>query len=239
MFDLGTQEEKEEREKHKYQFEEYEELPEKELLSMEKEMLGIYISGHPLEKLRQEIEKQTNINTIEIEELLEQIENGEDTNYKDGQTVKYAGIISNIKKKYTKNNTLMAFVTIEDLYGTTEVIVFESCYQKSANYLMVDNVVLVTGRLSIREDTNISIVANDITELTKKDTVTLKLDITGLDEETKEKLRGAIRFFTGERNNLPVQIIDGEEIKPCGGIFSNRNTIQQFKDILGEDRVKI
>lgn len=133
----------------------------------------------------------------------------------------------------------MAFVTIEDLYGTTEVIVFESCYQKSTNYLMVDNVVLVTGRLSIREDTNISIVANDITELTKKEAVILKLDITGLDEDTKEKLRGALRFFTGDRNNLPVQIIDGEVVKPCGGIFSNRNTIQQFKDILGEERVKI
>ena len=240
MFDLGGEgDSKQELNDLKYTYNFIKEFSEKELLAMEKEMLGIYISGHPLEKLRQEIEKQTNINTIEIEELLEQIENGEDTNYKDGQTVKYAGIISNIKKKYTKNNTLMAFVTIEDLYGTTEVIVFESCYQKSANYLMVDNVVLVTGRLSIREDTNISIVANDITELTKRDTVTLKLDITGLDEETKEKLRGAIRFFTGERNNLPVQIIDGEEIKPCGGIFSNRNTIQQFKDILGEDRVKI
>ncbi len=240
MFDLGGEgDNKQELNDLKYTYTFIKEFSEKELLAMEKEMLGIYISGHPLEKLRQEIEKQTNINTIEIEEILEQIENGEDTNYKDGQTVKYAGIISSIKKKYTKNNTLMAFVTIEDLYGTTEVIVFESCYQKSANYLMVDNVVLVTGRLSIREDTNISIVANDITELTKRDTVTLKLDITGLDEETKEKLRGAIRFFTGERNNLPVQIIDGEEIKPCGGIFSNRNTIQQFKDILGEDRVEI
>ena len=104
---------------------------------------------------------------------------------------------------------------------------------------MIDNVVLVTGRLSIREDTNISIVANDITELTKKEAVILKLDITGLDEDTKEKLRGALRFFTGDRNNLPVQIIDGEDVKPCGGIFSNRNTIQQFKDILGEERVKI
>lgn len=240
MFDLGGEgDNKQELNDLKYTYTFIKEFSEKELLAMEKEMLGIYISGHPIEKLRQEIEKQTNINTIEIEEILEQIENGEDTNYKDGQTVKYAGIISSIKKKYTKNNTLMAFVTIEDLYGTTEVIVFESCYQKSANYLMVDNVVLVTGRLSIREDTNISIVANDITELTKRDTVTLKLDITGLDEETKEKLRGAIRFFTGERNNLPVQIIDGEEIKPCGGIFSNRNTIQQFKDILGEDRVEI
>ena len=69
MFDLGTQEEKEEREKHKYQFEEYDELPEKELLSMEKEMLGIYISGHPLEKLKEQILHSTNINSVDLAEI--------------------------------------------------------------------------------------------------------------------------------------------------------------------------
>ncbi len=240
MFDLGGESEEDKGvTEFKYTYDFKKEFSEKELLSMEKEMLGIYISGHPLEKMREEIERQTNINTIDMKETIEQLENGENCNFKDGQIVKYAGIISSIKKKYTKNNTLMAFVTIEDLYGATEVIVFESCYQKAANYLMVDNVVLVTGRLSIKEESDISIVANDITELTKKETVKLRLDITGVDEEIKEKLRGALRFFAGDRNNLPVEIIDGEQIKPCGGIFSNRDTIKQFKEILGEDRVKI
>ena len=240
MFDLNNEDDNKQGVTDlKYTYNFIKEFSEKELLSMEKEMLGIYISGHPLEKLRKEIEKQTNINTIDIEEMTEQIENGEDTNFKDGQIVKYAGIISSIKKKYTKNNTLMEFVTIEDLYGSTEIIVFESCYQKSANYLMEDNVVLVTGRLSIREDTNISIVANDISELSERKINTLRLNITGIEEETKKKLRGAIRFFSGERNNLPVEIIDGEIVKPCGAIFSNKDTIRQFKDILGEERVEI
>ena len=72
MFDLGTQEEKEEREKHKYQFEEYDELPEKELLSMEKEMLGIYISGHPLEKLKEQIMHLANVSTLDLNRLNEQ-----------------------------------------------------------------------------------------------------------------------------------------------------------------------
>ena len=239
MFDLGEEDDNKGVNEFKYTYNFLKEFSEKELLSMEKEMLGIYITGHPLEKMRTEIEKQTNINTINMKETIEQLENGENTNYRDGQIVKYAGIISSIKKKYTKNNTLMAFVTIEDLYGSTEVIVFESCYQKASNYLMVDNIVLVTGRLSIREDSDISIVANDISELNKKEVVTLSLDITGIDEGTKERLRGALRFFSGERNNLPVEIIDSGEIKPCGAIFSNRDTVQQFKEILGEDRVKI
>ena len=155
MFDLGTEEEKEELNEKKYTFEEHNELPEKELLSLEKEMLGIYISGHPLEKLREQIEKQTNINTIDLKELDEQMQtNGDDEalelikqntkpKFQDAQNVKYAGIITSIKKKYTKNNKIMAFVTIEDLYGTAEVIVFENAYLKAGKSLVEENIVLV------------------------------------------------------------------------------------------------
>ena len=100
--------------------------PDKEILSLEKEMLGIYISGHPLEKLRSQIEQQTNINTMQIRNIDEQMTTNIEENqiqqetkikFKDGQSVKYAGIITSIKKKYTKNNKIMAFVTVEDLYG--------------------------------------------------------------------------------------------------------------------------
>ena len=155
MFDLGTEEQKEELNEKKYTFEEHKELPEKELLSLEKEMLGIYISGHPLEKLREQIEKQTNINTLNLKELDEQMQTtGDDESlelikqntkpkFQDGQNVKYAGIITSIKKKYTKNNKIMAFVTIEDLYGTAEVIVFENAYLKAGKSLVEENIVLV------------------------------------------------------------------------------------------------
>ena len=157
MFDLGT-EEKENLDEMKYTFEEHEELPDKELLALEKEMLGIYISGHPLEKLREQIEKQTNINTIELRTLGEQMSStntggvdGElgqvSIKYHDGQNVKYAGIINSVKKKYTKNNKIMAFVSIEDLYGTAEVIVFENAYIKAGKSLIEGNIVIVDRKI--------------------------------------------------------------------------------------------
>ena len=236
MFDLG--ESKEENSKHKYIFKESEEYSDKELLSMEKEMLGIYISGHPLEKLKQEIINQTNINTIKMKEITESIENETVSEYKDGQTVSYAGIITSIKKKYTKNNTVMAFVTIEDLYGQAEIIVFENTYMSSQSSLIEENVVLVKGRLSIREDEEPKIVASSIENLTNaKKEKKLVLDIRNTDEETKVKLRGALRFFKGDRNNLKVEIIDEEGTKPCGAIFVIKDTIEQFEDILGKDKV--
>ena len=119
----------------------------------------------------------------------------------------------------------MAFVTIEDLYGATEIIVFENCYNRASNILLVDNIVLVDGRLSIKEDDEVKIVANTIvdfenaTKNVQEETIQkqeqkprkLTLNIQNTTEQQKAQLRGAIRFFSGERNNIIVQIKDDEE----------------------------
>ncbi len=251
MFDLGSKEEQENLDEMKYKFEEHEELPDRELLALEKEMLGIYISGHPLEKLRTQIEKQTNINTIELRQLVEQMSTtntgggleGELTpvniKYHDGQNVKYAGIINSVKKKYTKNNKIMAFVSIEDLYGTAEVIVFENAYIKAGKSLIEGNIVIVDGRLSIREDEDATIIANDIKDLKEQKQRILTLDITNSTEEEKDKLRGAIRYFNGDKNNINVQVKIEDTLKPSGQIYLTDEILKIFEDILGKEKVKL
>ena len=249
MFDLGSEEEKNQMNEIKYTFFEREELPNKELLSLEKEMLGIYISGHPLEKLRNQIAAQTNINTMELRKIdeemssnlnnpeMELLKQASKPKYKDGQNVKYAGIITSIKKKYTKNNKIMAFVTIEDLYGTAEVIVFENAYIKAGKSLVEENIVLVDGRLSIREDDTTTIIANEIKDFGEQKQKIFTLDITDSTEEEKEKLRGALRYFNGDKNNINVQVKVGEEYKPCGQIYLTEEIIECFKSIIGEEKV--
>ena len=241
MFDLDAMD-SDDKEELKYSFTELKEYEDKDLLSMEKEMLGIYISGHPLEKIREQIIKATNIDTMQMKEIKEEVDStGSTTKYKDGQNVKYAGIISSVKKKYTKSNKLMAFVTIEDLYGSAEIIVFESVYQSAANLLTVDSIVLVEGRLSIREDEDVKIVARAIKELsneTEKQKI-LKINITDLEEKEKAKLRGTLKFFNGEYNNVPVQVIDGEKILDCGTIYLTKEILQEFKELVGEARVNL
>ena len=240
MFDIGSENEKEKMNEIKYTFNEREEMSEKELLSLEKEMLGIYISGHPLEKYKNALENRTNINTLELRRLDESLKGNvenEKTNekykYKDGQNVKYAGIITSIKKKYTKNNKIMAFVTIEDLYGTVEVLVFESAYLKSSNSLIEENIVSVDGRLSIREDEETVIIANEIRNFTEDESEKkVTFDITNLSEDKKNKLRGAIRFFKGDRNNMNVQIKIDDEIRNCGQIFYNKEIAKIFDRII-------
>ena len=246
MFDIASQETTE---KHKYTLNKAEEYDERELLDMEKEMLGIYISGHPLAKLQEKIKANTNINTLQMISMKEEKDFSND-----GKPVKYAGIITSVKKKYTKNNTIMAFVTVEDLYGSTEIIVFDSCYNRSSGVLLEDNIVLVDGRLSIREDDDVKIVANSITDFETvakqaQETETiikqeqrpkvLILDIQNASEEQKSRLRGAIRFFMGDRNNIAVKVQDKEGLKPCGAIYLNEEILKEFKEILGEENVKI
>ena len=232
MFDLGNQDEK--LEEMKYTFNNVKEFSERELLKYEKEMLGIYISGHPLDKLRNEIQKNTTINTMQMAKMKE-----ENDLSSDGKNVKFAGIVTSVKKKFTKNNTRMAFVTVEDLYGTCQIIVFENCYAQCANLLVEDSIVVVEGRLSIREDDDTSIVAREIRELAENKQKVLNLNVTDLPEEQKAKLRGAIRFFMGDRSNILLQIENGDKISPSGAIYLTDEILKEFEDLIGKDRVKI
>ena len=287
MFDIGN--ESQELQKMKYTYMELKEYSEKELLSMEKEMLGIYISGHPLEKYKEIIEKISNGNILQLKQANEAMneteealtESGESisniqNNIKDGQRVKIVAIISKIKKKFTKNNKIMAFVTVEDLYGTCEVIVFESCYNKCSNLLLEESIVVIDGRVSMKEDSDVSIIANSIIDIedeegiknllnigyhnnylnnansfnkSRNDANTLEdlsnipkrkkitLEITNLREENKEKLRGALRFFMGDRNNTPIYVKQGDKISSCGAIFATDEIIDELKDIVGSANI--
>lgn len=104
---------------------------------------------------------------------------------------------------------------------------------------MEDNIVLVDGRLSIREDEDTKIVAREIREFGEQKRRVLNLDITNIDDNQKEKLRGAIKFFTGEKNNIQVQIINGERKDMAGGIYLNNETLEQFQDIIGFENARV
>lgn len=250
MFDLGPVSKNDEIQEMKYHYTVLPEYTKKEMLFMEKEMLGLYISGHPLESMREQIEKKTNVNTLLLrqlgqnttqdeQELSNEVEQTKQSDFKDGQNVTYAGIITSVKKKYTKNNTLMAFVTVEDLYGPTEIIVFDSCYKNCSSILMNDNVVLVEGRLSLREDEEPKIVAKNIQEFVEVKKKILELNITNLDENARTKLKGAILFFTGEKNNMPIQIKNGEKLDKAGGIYLTPEILKQFQEIVGEENATL
>ena len=233
MFDLGNTED-EKIENMKYNFTTLKEFDEKELLSMEKEMLGIYI--------RTSIRKIKRKNTTSCYNKY----TSNDANER-GKQFKWWRKTSKICWNYN------FYKKVEDLYGSTEIIVFDSCYSKSQNILLEENIVLIDGRLSIREDEPVKIVANSITEFngkkgdrplfcqtTKMDKPkTLTINITNISEIQKDKLRGAIKFFSGDKNNIAVQVNDNGTLKPCGTIYLNEQILNAFKEIVGEENIEV
>ena len=140
LFDLISDEEKEAYEIQRPKVEEY---SKEELLSFEKEVLGVYISGHPLEEYEERWRKNITARTVDfqIDEELGTSKAG------DGEIAVIGGIITNKTVKYTRNNKVMAFLTIEDLVGTVEVVVFPNDYEKNVQKMEEDSKVFIRGKV--------------------------------------------------------------------------------------------
>ena len=140
LFDLISDEEKE---AYEIQMPKVEEYSKEELLSFEKEVLGVYISGHPLEEYEERWRKNITARTVDfqIDEELGTSKAG------DGEIAVIGGIITNKTVKYTRNNKVMAFLTIEDLVGTVEVVVFPNDYEKNVQKMEEDSKVFIRGKV--------------------------------------------------------------------------------------------
>ena len=114
---------------------------------------------------------------------------------------------------------------------------FENAYVNAGRSLVEENIVKVEGRLSIREDDATTIIANEIKDFGEPRQRIFTLYITDVKEEQKEKLRGALRYFNGDKNNMNVQIKIGEETKPWGQIYLTDQIVKIFEDILEKERV--
>lgn len=158
LFDFAAEEDRQEFEVRLPNVGEY---SKEELLDFEKEVLGVYLSGHPLEEYMSLLQKNTTADTLAFQ--LDE-ETGE-VKARDGDTVTLGGMISGITRKTTKNNTTMAFLTLEDLLGTVEIIVFPRDYEKYRSAITEDAKVLIKGRVSAEEDKAAKLICTEITSL--------------------------------------------------------------------------
>ncbi|MBQ4600399.1 MAG: DNA polymerase III subunit alpha [Oscillospiraceae bacterium] len=131
-----------------------EELSKPELMRMEKETTGIYLSGHPMHDYRQLLR---GIHVVAMGALME-----EESTYRDDQIVSVAGIVQDIKLKTTRNNSTMAYVTIEDETASMETLVFSNVLNQYGGYLQENQPVVIVGRLSLRDDKDPQIVINRV-----------------------------------------------------------------------------
>ena len=151
---------------HEIPYPDMEEYDFRLLLAMEKDVLGLYVSGHPLSEFEEDIRKGVTLYSSDL--IVEEQDSGHvNSRFSDGSFARIAGIIADIKTITTKSNQLMAFVTVEDLTGQMEVIVFPNTLEKYGELIKTELPVWIEGKLSIREDEQPKILVESIRPIVK------------------------------------------------------------------------
>lgn len=208
------------------------------LLSFEKEVLGVYISGHPLEEY--EDKWRRNITRVTTDFLLDEETNA--TKAVDGEIAVVGGMIVDKTIKYTKNNKTMAFITLEDLVGTLEIVIFPKDYEKNSKILELDNKVFVRGRVSGEDEKNSKLICERMYAFddTKKE---LWLQFDTVEEYTKREpeLFKLMRDSDGQ-DGVVIYISSVKQMKrlpPNRSIRAEAGLVNNLTKFLGEKNVKV
>lgn len=234
LFDFAAEEDKE---AFRIKVPQVPEYPKEDILAFEKEVLGFYISGHPLEAY----ESQWRDRITHVSTDFYAPEEGEEAKIRDGERAVVGGMITAKTVKPTKTNKMMAFITLEDLVGTVEVIIFPKDYEKNSSLLNIDSKVFVSGRISAEEERASKMILERITpfEIPGKQ---LWIQFSGLEEyESREKeLYQALMDSEGE-DQVIIYIRKEKKKKtlpPSRNVQVNQELLEHLYERFGEGNVK-
>lgn len=226
------------------EFPDIKEFEPKLLLSMEKEMLGLYISGHPLKEYEKRLASEVSIYSYQLKiDAENQIEgDGQKTiSVRDRDLVVVGGIVAAKKTKTTKNNNLMAFIALEDMYGIMEILVFPNVLEKYGDLLFAENIVFIKGRVSLREDEEGKIICEEVFPINYIKTNKLFLRINDENRGKLNSVKESLKYFKG---NIPVVLYDDVKklkmsFEPPIHVDTNDELISILREVLGSDNVKL
>ena len=221
-------------------------LPEKskaELMLMEKETTGIYLSGHPMDDYRGYLK---NTHVVPIGQLM-----SEDCPYQDDQIVSIAGVVQAVKMKTTRNNSMMAYVTLEDDTASIEMLAFSSVLSQYGGYLKENEPVVITGRFSVRDDKEPQVVVNrarpisdyaqgqaveeNDTPIIEKGTLYLRLPDES--EPLLRKIKAIINMFPGENQVVLYFSNTGKRLGSRCSLY--KTMLGELRSVLGEANVVV
>ena len=230
------------------------EFDKRHILLMEKEMTGLYLSGHPLDEYKESLKLQTSttIETIEksYEIFLESVNSeidenmiSEEPSINDNDMVIVGGIITEVNQKVTRNNTMMAFLKIEDLTGTIEVIVFPKALDRLRHIIKEDTLVKLKGRVSIKEDELPKIICENIEGLEKVNGSKLYIRVQNKDEVRKAS-QVIKNIIAGHFGNTPIYLFDSEKrqnyrLSNDKWINEDEEVLEKLKKYFGEENIKL
>ncbi|MCI5503354.1 MAG: DNA polymerase III subunit alpha [Eubacterium sp.] len=234
LFDFFSEEEKKE---YEVQYPDVGEYDQAQKLAFEKEVMGIYVSGHPLEDYMDSMKKQITAKTTDFEP-------DEDTGHaivKDGYHYIVGGMLSGVTVKLTKTNQNMAFLTLEDLFGTVEIILFPRDYQKYRDVLVADTPLYVKGRASVSEESG-KLVAEEIIPMDQvPKEVWIQVENVGVFQEKQQALYDIIRQHSGERGLVVYSRKDKaiKRLPSYQNISGDSGVIRDLKQLFGEKNIKV
>ena len=237
-------------EQSEMQFPNIDELDKKTMLKMEKQSTGLYFSGHPMEEYTDKIKKLTKYN---ISDVLTSVHKDEDGNYhavegglQDGDMMIICAAIASRKNKTTRSNAQMAFLNVEDVYGSVECIVFPKVLNEFSPLLQEDNLVAIACRLSIREDEAPKILMQSVQLLdealmAKKEPKRLYIQ---LETRNDENLKNVEKYLSPYQGDMEVRLFFKDTRKMSSvprrlWFNGTENAIYDLKNIFGENNVKI
>lgn len=233
LFDLGNEEFKKEMD-----FPDVGEFGTDELLSYEKEVMGLYISGHPMEQYRELWEKNITHSTMDFDY------DEETKNYqvKDQENVIVGGMIADISVKLTKKGGRMAFITLEDMYQTVEVIVFPMTYEKYKNVITQDRKIFVLGRVGIEDEKRAKILCREIVPFEETGHV-LWIQFESVDGYHKEEkeLKQIISEHDGKDEFIVVCKKENvyKKMPPDWEVSVSTELLEKLRNRYGEEKVKV
>ena len=235
LFDIASEEDKKD---YEIRMPDVGEFDKEMLLGFEKEVLGVYISGHPLEEYEEKWKKNITAQTTDF--LLDD-ETGAAKVY-DNQKVTVGGMLVQRTIKYTKNNKTMAFLTLEDLVGTLEIIVFPRDYEKYKKYFEDEARIFVEGRVTIEEEKNGKLILERVYSFdeTRKE---LWLQFPDMESYAAQEMRvlEQLRASDGQ-DEVVVYIKDSKMMKRLGPRWRVCATVpfaQMLSSVFGQNNVKV
>ncbi len=220
------------------------ELPRRELMAMEKETTGLYLSGHPMDGYREQVKRA---GAVTIGSILDDFADAEGPkHYRDEQFITVAGVVQSVKMKTSRNNTAFAYVTLEDDTASMEMLVFARALQQYGNYLQENSAVIVQGKISVRDDKDPQLMLNLARPITDAEHMALaeqpapkmtKLYLKLPSEDSLEyrKTKAILNMFPGA---VPV-VLYFEDTKVKRGTVCGpaADMMSELRELLGADGV--
>jgi len=217
------------------------EFPQSVILSKEKEVMGLYFSGHPLSAYLEQVE---NISTIKTSDFMTNESDDESDNVSmdsnaqesfDNMQITICGIVTDVRKKITKRNDTMAFVKLDDMYGEAELLVFAKTYEKFKMFLKEEEIIVVKGRLSVKEGDSPKIIPEAVWNIDNYTPDTRKEFKIKCSQDIKDRVKAFIKYFEGRTQVDVYDSVTDEKIY-SGYIDGSQTVREELEKLISEGK---